>query len=159
MLSLNHLSASTISPTNLRSLLLEIKNKLPATMRLPSDPISDIWYFYNTLTCTTYLDGDKILIVLSIPLLDFKEGYEIYNVYNFPLPLQNVTVDSETRTGITARYDIESDGLMMSTDQTKYVLLLREEYSSVTIAIRLSAIRKAQFIKQISSEHVYYHCF
>ena len=130
MLSLNHLSPSTISPTNLRSLLLEIKDKLPATMRLPSDPISDIWYFYNTLTCTTYLDGDKILIVLSIPLLDFKERYEIYKVYNFPLPLHNVTVDSETRTGIIARYDIESDGLMISTDRTKYALLSHEEYSS-----------------------------
>ena len=130
MLSLNHLSPSTISPTNFRSLLLEIKDKLPAIMRLPSDPISDIWYFYNTLTCTSYLDGDKILIVLSIPLLDFKVRYEINKVYNFPLPLHNVTVDSETRTGITARYDIESDGLMLSTDRTKYALLSREEYTS-----------------------------
>ena len=130
MLSLNHLSPSTISPSNLRSLLLEIKDKLPATIRLPSDPITDIWYFYNTLTCTTYLDGDKILIVLSIPLLDFKEKFHVYKVYNFPLPLHNVAIDSVTGTGITAKYDTEAEGLMINNDHTKYALVSQEEYSS-----------------------------
>ena len=70
MLSLSHLSPSTISPKNLRALLLDVKDKLPVSMQLPADPESNIWYFYNTLTCTAYLDGHKILIVLTIPLLD-----------------------------------------------------------------------------------------
>ena len=76
MLSLSHLPPSTISPKNLRALLLDVKDKLPVSLQLPADPESNIWYFYNTLTCTAYLDGHKILIVLTIPLLDRKEIFE-----------------------------------------------------------------------------------
>ena len=49
MLSLNHLSPSTISPKNLKGLLLSIKDKLPSSMKLPADPVNDIWYFYFNL--------------------------------------------------------------------------------------------------------------
>ena len=84
MLSLSNLSPSTISPKNLRALLLDVKDKLLASMQLPADPESNIWYFYNTLTCTAYLDGHKILIVLTIPLLDLKEIYEIYKFIIYP---------------------------------------------------------------------------
>ena len=75
MLSLNHLSSSTISP----------RNKLPSSTKLPADPVNNIWYFYNTISCNAYLDGHKILNVLSIPLLDDKESYEIYKIHNLPL--------------------------------------------------------------------------
>ena len=71
-----------------------------------------------------------ILIVLSIPLLDFKERYDVYKIYNFLLPLHNVTIHADTKTGITAKYDIESDGLMINTERIKYALVSREEYSS-----------------------------
>ena len=68
MLSLNHLSPSTITPNSLRNLLLDVNKQLPASMKLAADPVTDIWYFYNTLTCTTYLAGNKILIVLTLPI-------------------------------------------------------------------------------------------
>ena len=63
MLSLNHLSPSRISPKNLRELLLDIRNKLPASMKLPADPVNNIWYFYKTITYTTlphHLIKDKL---------------------------------------------------------------------------------------------------
>ena len=50
MLSLNHLSPSTITPKNLRKLLLDIKTRLPSSLKLPEDPMANIWYFYQTLT-------------------------------------------------------------------------------------------------------------
>ena len=84
MLSLSHLSPSTISPYNLRALLLDVKDKLLVSMQLPADLESNIWYLYNTLTCTAYLDGHKILIVLTKPLLDRKEIYGIYTFIIYP---------------------------------------------------------------------------
>ena len=73
MLSLNHLSPSTISPAVLTKLLLEIKAKLSSSLELPSDPITDIWYFYRTLGCTEVIDNSHILMVINLSLLDYNE--------------------------------------------------------------------------------------
>ena len=85
MLSLTHLSPSTITPSNLRGSLLDISDQLPTSMRLAADPVTDIWYFYNTLTCTAYLDGHKIIFVPSIPLVDRRERFDVYKIHNLPL--------------------------------------------------------------------------
>ena len=45
MLSLSHLSPSSISPKSLRALLLDVKDNLPVSMQLPADHESNIWYF------------------------------------------------------------------------------------------------------------------
>lgn len=42
MLSLNHLSISTISPTDLKSLLLQVQSKLPNNYELPESPNDNI---------------------------------------------------------------------------------------------------------------------
>ena len=44
LLSMGRLSPSISSPNNLRSLLLEIKARLPTTLKLPKDPASDMHY-------------------------------------------------------------------------------------------------------------------
>jgi len=49
MLSLGHLSASTINPRQFKKLLLDIKLKLPKTLTLPDDPDKTLWYFYRPL--------------------------------------------------------------------------------------------------------------
>ena len=59
MLSLGHVSPSTITPKNLKQLLLEMQSKLPYHLTLPEDPVKDLWKYYQTLTCTTILDEDK----------------------------------------------------------------------------------------------------
>ena len=77
MLSLNHLSPSLITPKDLKRLLTQIKAKLPPTLKLPEDHRSNIWYYYHTLTCTTILEDDRIVVVMSIPLLDFTGQYNV----------------------------------------------------------------------------------
>ena len=129
MLSLNHLSPSTITPNNLRGLLLEISDKLPTSMRLAADPILDIWYFYNTLTCTAYLDGYKILIVLSIPLVDRRESFDVYKIHNLPLSIHNSTPAENTNVNMVAKYNLETEAFMVNTDRTKYALLTKDEIS------------------------------
>lgn len=73
MLSMHHLSTNTISPKNLKTLLLEVVSKLPNNLELPRNPRNDIWYFYQTLTCITYLEDNEIRIVLKIPLMNTKQ--------------------------------------------------------------------------------------
>lgn len=72
-LALGHLTPSIMAPQDLKSLLLSIKTKLPRTLRLPGNPDEDLWSFYKFLTCTSTTEDNKLLIILSIPLLDAQE--------------------------------------------------------------------------------------
>ncbi len=59
MLSINRLTPSTISPKDLKQVLLNVKEQIPKTTKLPANPRTNIWYFYHTLNCDVYLDGNK----------------------------------------------------------------------------------------------------
>ena len=78
MLSLQHLATNTISPKDLRELLIEVESKLPNNFELPRKPGDDIRFYYKTLTCLTYLQDNEIRIVLKIPLINTKEEYDIF---------------------------------------------------------------------------------
>ncbi|CAC5365680.1 unnamed protein product [Mytilus coruscus] len=88
ILSLGHLSPSTITPNNLQGLLIEIKDKLPKYLELTNDPKENLWFFYRFLTCSTILYDSRILVVISIPLLDSNNKFEIYQAFNLPMPMQ-----------------------------------------------------------------------
>lgn len=72
MLSLGHLSTIIVTPEHLRDFLLKIQAKLPHQLRLPADPRGSLWYYYGSLDCVPLMDGDKLLILVSLPLLDKK---------------------------------------------------------------------------------------
>ena len=96
MLSMHHLSTNTISSKNFKTLLFEVVSKLPNTLELPKNPKNDIWHFYQTLTCITYLEDNVIRITLKIPLMNTKQKYEVYKVHNLPMPLHHVFGESHT---------------------------------------------------------------
>ena len=118
MLSMHHLSTSTISPKDLKKLLIEVESKLLNNFELPRNPRNDIWYFYKTLTCVTYLQNNEIRIVLKIPLINTKEEYEVYQIHNLPIPFL-----SSNQIDVLIKYAIETEMLMISKDKTKFSLL------------------------------------
>ena len=122
MLSMQHLSTNTISPKDLKELLIEVESKLPNNFELPRNPRKDIWYFYKTLTSITYLEDNEIRIVLKIPLINTKEEYEVYRIYNLPLPM------ATKQTNIMLKYTLETDMLMVSTDRSKFSLLTESAF-------------------------------
>ena len=120
MLSMHHLSTSTISPKNLQKLLIDVESKLPNNFELPRNSRKDIWYFYKTLTCVTYLEDNEIRIVLKVPLINTREEYEIYRIHNLPLPMQH---ESTKQDDILLKYNLESEMLMVSKDKTEFSFL------------------------------------
>lgn len=84
MLSLGHLSRGLILPKELKELLMGIKTKLPGTLQLPAYPNKDSWSFYKLLTCSTTIDDNKILAVVSVPLLDSSGKLEIFKAHILP---------------------------------------------------------------------------
>ncbi|CAC5410708.1 unnamed protein product [Mytilus coruscus] len=95
MLSLGHMASSLISPGNLRVLLTDIKRRLPATLKIPGDEIKDIWYFYKLLTCSTVLNENRIIIIITLPLLDIRDSYAIYKIHNLPVPTKVTDKNSD----------------------------------------------------------------
>lgn len=152
LLSLNHLSISTISPKNLKQLLLEIETKLPLNLGLPEDPRANIWYYYNTLHCMTYLEENEVRIVLNIPLISIVEKYEIYKIHSLPVPMKNHTyVSKEINKHYLAEYNLESTTIMISTDKTKYALLKEHTYlSCVNPYIRHCNVKSAIYQVNLS---------
>lgn len=95
MLSLRHLSPGLISPRELKKLLIEIKTKLPGTLQLPADPNKYIWSFYKLLTCSTTIDENNILAVVSVPLIDSSGKLEIFRAHSLPSVMSKTTLDSK----------------------------------------------------------------
>lgn len=121
MLSLGHLSPSTVTPDEFRQVLKEIQSHLPFYLKLPNDPETNLWDFYNILTCRTVLDQDHIYIVISVPLLDENSKYEIYKIHNLPVPFN--TSSKVQSSGMVAKYSLESHAIAVNGDKSKYVLL------------------------------------
>lgn len=122
MLSLNHLSVDTISPYNLKTLLMDIQSMLPNNYELSRNPADDIWYFYKVLTCMTYLENNQIRIVVKIPLIDTREKYEVFKVHNIPFSFHHSSKQ------YLAKYELESDRLMVSKNRESYTLLSEDDF-------------------------------
>jgi len=125
MMSLCHLSPSAVTPIKLRRILKEIQSKLPYSLELPRNIERDLWYYYKFLTTATVLDGDKIYVIVSIPLLDQKGKYRLYKIYNLPIPM--IPSKKDRFPIMVARYQLESKAIAVSLDQSHYVILTDDE--------------------------------
>ena len=122
-LSVNQLSIHTISPLELKTILLNIQAKSPDNFKLPVNPENNIWHFYKVVSCLAYLQDNEISIMMKIPLINTKQQYRIYKIYNLPMPVYT------TNQGVfTVQYQLESNNLMISEDRRKYVLLTDHEF-------------------------------
>lgn len=121
-MSLGHLSPSIVTPGHLREVLLGIQTELPHHLRLPVDPTKELWK-YNALGCVTLLENRKLLILMSIPLLDRESVFEIYQVINLPMPYPR----GDQGSGMVARYKMETEYIALNPGRTKFMLLTAEE--------------------------------
>ena len=123
MLSIGKLSPSIIYPLKLRDLLVDIQTRISAPLRLPGDPKADIWHFYKTLTCTTIVEEDNILVVVPVPLLDSNDDFDVYRVHNLPIPSNS---SDGVMSGSVASYRLEAGAIAVNTQRTNFVLLTRK---------------------------------
>ena len=75
------------------------------------------------LTCTTVPDVDKILIVISLPLLDLNGEFKIYKAISIPLPLPIASTGNSKLSDMVATYDLETPNFMINIQRTSYALL------------------------------------
>ena len=99
--------------------------KLANNFELPRNPHIDIWYFYKTLTCITYLEDDQIRVILKLPLMNTKDKYEVYKIYNLPLPINHIPM---RQTYPLTKYKLEFEMLLVSKDKAKFSFLTETMY-------------------------------
>lgn len=68
--------------------------------------------------CTTLLEDDKLLVLVSVALLDRDSTFEIYQVMNLPLPYPKL----RPKIGAVARYKVETEFVALSLARTEFML-------------------------------------
>ena len=116
MLSLGHLSPAVLTPGVMKKLLIEIESHLPEFFKVPYDPKGKIQKFYQTLPCSTLFDEGRFLVIVSIPLLDKINKFEMYDVFNMPGP-------HDKTPNMVASYRLEAVFFAVNLAEKKYVIL------------------------------------
>lgn len=101
---------------------------MPRNLRLPGTPDEDLWSFYKFLTRTSTTENNKLLIILSKPLLHAQDTYNIYKVHNLPALVTNQSnFIIYNGCSVVAQYDLEANSIAVNTDRTRYMLLSSDE--------------------------------
>ena len=93
----------------------------------------------------TYLQSKEIRIVLKIPLINTKDAYEVYKVYNLPLPSNSI---NSNQTDVLLQYKLEAEMLIVSKDKTAFSFLSDEMYRMCINRHYKFVIRRLHSIRQ-----------
>ena len=73
-------------------------------LKCPYDHKGEIWKLYQTLTFITVLDKGRFSVIVSIPVLDNINTFEIFNIFNMPVPVKDHVVATDKLHGMVAWY-------------------------------------------------------
>ena len=113
-------------PKKFDGLLSEIENHLPEYLKLLYDPKGGIWKLYQTHVPQFVIGW--ILVIVSIPLLDNINTFEIFNIFNMPVTVQDPFVPTDKLPSIVAWYRLETSSIAVNLAQMNYVLLTATEH-------------------------------
>ena len=128
-LAIRHISPNLLSPEELSKILHQVRSKLPAAFRLPTHPSRKLWSYFRTLNCAAIIDNKKLIIIVTIPLLDNDESYQLYEIHNLAFP-DPFTPSPNYESSMMALYRLETEALMVNTHRTEYIFITREELYS-----------------------------
>ena len=89
MLSLatHKVGPNLIPPADLRSILLDVENKLKANPKLaiPVSEKADIWSYYQFLKINALVQNNMLIVVLILPLIDRDLEFDSFKAHSLPL--------------------------------------------------------------------------
>lgn len=146
-LSSRHLNPSVITPKYLKKLLLDVKSRLPRHLDLPDDPTKNLWTFYGNLKCDTVMEGmDKILVLISLPLREVHTRFDLFKIYQIPIPA-NFTIKSpeprSTQTQWATTYDVNQEALLITQDKAQYAVLSDKDIDQCRSGLHVCKLHSA----------------
>ena len=86
-------------PDMLRKILEQVQEGIQANahLRLSKDPYENIWAYCNIIKVMPIVPEDRLMVVLTIPLIDSSLDVNLYKVHNLPMlhPTLGVQVEYE----------------------------------------------------------------
>ena len=76
------LTQSITDPVHLRQEILWINKQLPAGLSIPKDSHRNIWHYCRFLRVKLVTHGNKIVLMIRIPLIDLDSGMNLYKLTN-----------------------------------------------------------------------------
>ena len=85
-LASEQLNPMIIPPDILRNILQKVQDdiKTNARLKLPDDPVKNIWSYYGTTKLTPIVLENYLMLILTVPLIDTSLQMNLYKVHNLP---------------------------------------------------------------------------
>ena len=132
MLSPGHLSPSVITPKKFEGFGIRNRESFTWIFKVLYDQKGVIWKLYETLTCAIVLDKGRFLAIVSIPLLDNMNTFEIFNIFNTPVPVKDSVVPTDKCPSMVIWFRLETSSIAANLVQMKYVLFTATEQEHCT---------------------------
>ena len=86
-LATHKVTPNLISPYDLRNILTDVENKLKANpkLKLPVAKEADIWSYYQFMKIEAFVEQDKLIVILALPLIDKDLQFDLFRAHNLPL--------------------------------------------------------------------------
>lgn len=111
------LPRSFLPPSRFSKVLDDIQKTLPRDMALPFDPV-DTDKYYSTVRTQTFRTNAKISVILNIPLLSVSDHFNVFQIFNVPVP------KSFNEQNFVANYEIEKAKFVaLSEDSLKFMFI------------------------------------
>ena len=120
------LTPSITDPVHLRQELLRINKQLPTRLSLPEEPHTNVWHYYRFLTVTPATHGNKLVLIMKIPLIDLDSGMNLYKIYNLPIYNHHI--------GKSLKYQLEGTNFAITKDNIYVATLSNSEFVRCTLA-------------------------
>ena len=71
----------------LRKILEQVQDGIRsnARLRFSEDPSESIWAYYNIIKITPIVLEDRLMVIMTIPLVDNSLDVNLYKVHNLPM--------------------------------------------------------------------------
>ena len=68
-----------------------------ARLALSENPLENIWTYYNIIKVTPTVIDDFLMVILTVPLIDFSLNVNLYRIHNLPMlhPTLGIQVEYE----------------------------------------------------------------
>ena len=120
------LTPSITDPIHLTQELLRINKQLSVRLSLPEDPHRNIWLYYRFLTVCLGTHGNKLVLMIRIPLIDLDSGMNLYKIYNLPIYNHHI--------GKSLKYQLKGTNLAITKDNKYATILSDTEFIRCTLA-------------------------
>ena len=98
---------------------MHIKEEFPSTLHLPA-PSDDTLHFYRFLHTHVLVADEQFLLLIDVSIQDCTQQVKIYQVFNLLIPKRN----------LSAHYDIDTKYLGISSNETKGVEILEQQFTT-----------------------------